>query len=135
MARSATTKNGLLKTNWQHFLAATLLTICYPLLPLFVEMMLASKTTDKTVLISAIMYCSALAVVSRSVWVFGLGFVASILLAIFFGITFYNGEQGPANSANFGWLCIIFFAICHVLERYDRHVIRGDNFIVFGKSK
>lgn len=96
--------------------------------------MLANKVTDKTVLISAIMYCSGLAVVSRSVWVFGLGFVASIVLAIFFGITFYNNEQGPANSANFGWTCIVFFALCNIFERYDLHITRGQNFIDFGKA-
>jgi hypothetical protein len=132
---SMVSKSGILKTNWQHFLAAGLLTICYPLLPLFVEYMLADRVTDKTVLITAIMYCSALAVVSRSVWVFGLGFVASILLAIFFGITFYNAEHGPAHSASFGWFCIAFFAICHIFERYDMHVVRGQNFIEFGKAK
>lgn len=127
-------KAGILKTNVQHFLACVLLTILYPLLPLAVELMLAEKVTDKTVLISAIMYCSALAVVSKSVWVFGLGFVASIVLAIFFGITFYNGEQGPANSASFGWICIAFFAACNIFERYDIHITRGQNFIDFGKS-
>lgn|GEM_PF-6475066 len=126
---------GILKTNWQHFLASVLLSIAYPLLPLLVEYMLAERVTDKTVLISAIMYCSALAVVSRSVWVFGLGFVASILLAIFFGITFYNGEHGPAYSASFGWACVVFFAACHMIERYSLHVIRGQNFISFGKSQ
>jgi hypothetical protein len=115
-------------------LASVLLTACYPLLPLFVEYLLADKITDKTVLISAIMYCSALAVSSRSVWVFGLGFVASILLAVFFGISFYNDERGPANSATFGWLCVAFFALCHIVERYGVHVIRGQNFIDFWKS-
>ena len=129
-----TDNSGILKANWQHFLTGTLLTIAYPLLPLLVEYLLAEKVTDKTVLISAIMYCSALSVVSKSVWVFGLGFVASILLAIFFGITFYNGEQGPAYSARFAWVCIAIFAVCHMMERYNLHVIRGQNFIEFGKA-
>jgi hypothetical protein len=118
--------------NWQHFIGAILLTIFFPLLPLALEWGLSDVVTDKTVLISAIMYCSALFVVSRSVVVFSLGFAASILLSVLFGITFYNGERGPANSSTLSYICIVFFAIAHMFRCYDTHIVRGQNFIEFG---
>ncbi len=126
----------LLKSkNWQHFMGAIVLTILFPLLPLALEWGLSDTVTDKTVLISAMMYCSALFVVSRSVAVFALGFVASILLSVLFGITFYNGERGPANSSTLSYLCIVFFAIAHIFRCYDTHIIRGQNFIEFGDNQ
>jgi hypothetical protein len=125
---------SLRSKNWQHFVGAVVLAIMFPLLPLALEWGLSDKVTDKTVLISAIMYCSALFVVSRSVVIFALGFVASILLSVLFGITFYNGEQGPANSSTLSYICIVFFAIAHMFRCYDTHVVRGQNFIEFGEK-
>lgn len=127
-------RHGIIKANWQHFLASVLFIILFPLLPVFLEALLGEELSDKTVLISAIMYCSSLAFVSKSVWVLVLGFVSSVFLSISFGITFYNGAQAPAYSPHLAWFCIVGFGLGHVFERYDMHVIKAQDFIDLWKA-
>lgn len=72
----------MIAANWQHFLASILFAVVFPLLPLGIEATLGDELTDKSILISSIMYCTALALASSSVWVLGLGFVSSLILAV-----------------------------------------------------
>lgn len=125
---------GVIAANWQHFLASILFAVLFPLLPLGIEATLGDELTDKSILISSIMYCTALALASSSVWVLGLGFVSSLILAVCFGITFYNGEMAPPYANIVALICIGFFAASHILERYVAHVVRAKNFIDFRRA-
>lgn len=129
------TTRGLIKANWEHFIASVIFAVLFPLLPLVIEACLGEKLTDSSVLIGAIMYCSALSVVSNSVSTFGFGFVVSIILAMLFGITFYNGSAAPGYGREVAMLCIAGFGLAHIFQRYNQHVVLGQDFISFRSAK
>lgn len=121
----------IVSVNWQHFSASFVCAILFPLLPLAIELFVSGNISDKSVLISSIMYCSAISLASDSVFVFVLGFLLSIVLSMAFGITFYNNQIAPDGSHAISFIAIIFFGFSHGVQRYNQHVIRGEDFIIF----
>jgi hypothetical protein len=121
----------LISANWQHFFAGFICSALFPLLPLIIEFGFSGTVTDNTILISAIMYCSAIALTSDSVLIFVLGFLVSIVFAMMFGITFYNNSNAPEGSHMASMFAMFFFGLSQCLQAYNRHVVRGENFISF----
>lgn len=125
----------VISVNWQHFSASFVCAVLFPLLPLAIELFVSGSISDNSVLISSIMYCSAIALASDSVLVFVLGFLLSIILSMAFGITFYNNQAAPSGSHTLSLIAIGFFGLSHSLQRYNQHVVRGEDFIVFRKQE
>lgn len=125
----------VVSVNWQHFSASFICAVLFPLLPLGIEFFVSGSISDNSVLISSIMYCSAIALASDSVLVFVLGFLLSIILSMAFGITFYNNQTAPNGSHMLSLIAIAFFGLSHSLQRYNQHVVRGEDFIVFRKRE
>ena len=133
--KAARTEARLISVNWQHFSASFICAVLFPLLPLAIEFFVTGTVSDNSVLISSIMYCSAIALASDSVLVFVLGFLLSIILSMAFGITFYNNQAAPSGSHMLSLIAIGFFGFSHSLQRYNQHVVRGEDFIVFRKQE
>ena len=123
----------VISINWQHFSASLVFAVLFPLMPLAIEFIFAGSISDNSILIASIMYCSAIALASDSVLVLALGFLAAIVLSIPFGITFYNNQIAPSGSQTLSLVCIGFFGLSHILQRYNQHVVRGEDFISLRK--
>jgi hypothetical protein len=124
----------LVETNWQHFIASVLCSALFPLAPLAIEFFLSGSISDNSILISAVMYCSAIALTSESVLIFVLGFLVSIVFAMLFGITFYNDLHAPDGSHAVSLIAIAFFCAAQMMQGYNRHVVRAEDFISFAKA-
>lgn len=124
----------IIASNYQHFLANCVCSAIFPLLPLAIEWSLSGSISDNSVLISAVMYCSAISLTSESVLVFVLGFMVSIIFAMLFGITFYNNLHAPDGSHGASLIAIACFAVAQAMHAYNRHVVRGEDFISFNKA-
>lgn len=134
---SNNSSKNIVATNWQHFCASILIAVLFPLGPLFLEVFLGSPISESTMLMAAIMYCSAFSVASNSVLIFAAGFIASIFLSIFFGLTVWAAKHNLGDPVDGIWIgggCMFFFAIVHCFQRYDTHVVKAQNFIDFGRA-
>lgn len=111
-------------------MASIVFAVAFPVAPLVLELSINGSISDQTMLISAIMYASAIAVQSSSVAVFAVGFVASLGLAVPYGISMAAGNVSP-TVYNLAVITMIVFAIAHTFQRYEQHVILREDFLSF----
>ena len=144
-----------------HFGAGVILTIFFPLLPLFIEWKYADSVSLGTLLISCIMYSTAIATGYDNILIFVMGFLAAIFFAIPFGvqlrevsgirleaITSLTVEQmeelqkvlkdaKPTDDSSYllAWICIFGFGIAQAAKCFDQYITKRENFIYFPRQK
>lgn len=115
----------------QHFVVGILVTVCFPLLPLFIEWKYGSFISEQSVMIASIMYCTAIALVSESVLVFVVGMFAAIVLSIDYGAKLPTFSIQAAAEFNLSTTCMVLFAFAQISRCYSLHVTQRQNFVYF----
>lgn len=129
---------------WQSFSVAFIFLLVFPLLPLGAELLFTGRVTASSLTLVTSTYAISLAMSSRNVVIWAIGFLIGIGFGVIFGWSMGVGDSaiGPVYrltdgpTADPGWLlwagagvAIVF--VMHVLERFNRHVMDGEPFPEF----
>ena len=115
---------------WQNFLLCMGLHLCFPLLPLLVELWATNGVTEKTMTLAGAMYTISIGVTSRNRAIFGLAILCSIVLAVAFGFAASENDPLPVSGYVSGVIILVTLA-SHAVERYHWHVVEGRSFLRF----
>lgn len=117
---------------YQHYLACLLLHFAIPLLPLVLEFWRTRTLTTQTVSLLASLYAISLTHSSRSRVLFTLGVV---LIALPMFVFWLVVGQHPATSfgREVAMLAIVGVALSHAAERWNRHVVDREPYLLFMK--
>ena len=118
-----------LSKEMQVFGCVLLLQLHLPLVPLFLELWTNLTVEPRNVVLTASIYVISIGLSSRNILQLSAGIFASIIFAATYGIML-NPNSKPWGA---GWIafCAIEVAIVfHSFERYNRHVVEGEPYIV-----
>lgn len=119
-----------MKRSHQNFVSCVILHLLVPLAPLLLEFIQNHDITRKSVILAGAMYSFSIGITSNQLVTF------SICISIGFIMSgSYGTVSGTATALPFYNFCgayaIILVFIINFIERFDRHVIRGETFILF----
>lgn len=128
------------KKNVQNFWISLLVILIYPLLPIFVELVVKQSCLDTTLTITAAVYSITVFTSSNKLFYLFLSFIPALLLTILYvtilntGTTINSGVSKPAELHStkiilITVISIIAIAIVHASERYKRHVVDEEQFL------
>lgn len=132
-----------MRAGWEHFLASVLLSVIFPMLPLGIEFYRTWQISESSALIASVMYCSSIAIFSGNLVVLGLGIIVSVIMSVLFGasqvaILAATNSSKVVADGNDTWValfCILVFTLTHIVQRYNLHVVKGDNFLTFRDAR
>jgi hypothetical protein len=132
------------------FTVCVLLHMCIPLLPLLIELGLTETISTPSLTIGATIYTINIGLSSRSRVLFAITLVASILLSAAYGFVVVHNHPLTDAAGNVAvmreqlisnrlrvysaWVIFGVFAL-HVLERFNRHVLKKEPFWNFEEVK
>ncbi|MCU7844887.1 MAG: hypothetical protein KZQ93_13735 [Candidatus Thiodiazotropha sp. (ex Monitilora ramsayi)] len=120
-----------MKHNWQHFIFSFIVQLLLPLMPIIVEKSITGNVSDQTYAISAAMYSISIGVTTKNLALLGASIFVAMAFSSIFGFI-VSGNSPHISVANYSIATIIIFMGIHTIERYKRHVNKGELFIDFG---
>lgn len=113
----------------QHFFACVLLHLLIPLAPLLIEFIYSEDITLKSFVMAGAMYSISIAVSSNQLAIFVLALVIGFLFSASYGAVEGTTSALPLWSHISPWV-VLLVAITHGFERYDRHITKGEQYII-----
>ena len=126
------------------FLTCLIAILIYPLIPIFVELVITKRCLDTTLTLTAAVYSITVLTSSNRVWLVYFSFLPGLLLTSVYvnlltpNVSLSTGKLIPREPHT--WpiisitvLSIIGIAIFHASERYRRHVIENEKFLPYYK--
>lgn len=120
-----------LPDHWQNFCLCLIFHISLPLLPLGLELWRTGAVTASSATLVASMYAVSIGVSSRDKLLFGLGIIIAIIFATAFGTCLGPQQPGLPESVSLSLYSIGLMMLCHIFERYNRHVVDRTPFWTF----
>ena len=120
--------------NFQHFFACVLLHLLIPLAPLLIEYIYNADVTLKSLVMAGAMYSLSISVSSHHLINFVLAFVIGFMFAASYGAVEASASMFPIMG-NVSFWGIIFVALTQLFERFDRHVNKGEKFMILHQLK
>ncbi|XWK85680.1 MAG: hypothetical protein U7127_15785 [Phormidium sp.] len=112
---------------WQEYLLSLICQIGVPLFPLLLEFCLTNKLSEESLTLTASIYTITIGVSSRQKWQLALAILASLFFAAVYGAVAVLDTPVLVSRPSSTW-GIITVSITHGLERFYRHVIKGEVF-------
>jgi hypothetical protein len=139
---------------WQFFGVYVVVFMMLPLVPIGLEKLIVGSVSEQSVTLAAAMYPISIGAVSRSIGLFGIALAITICFAAVFGAVMHEergrmktreivfakqekGDSSPVDGVNelkddaipysriLAFVAIGSVILCHVVERYNYHVIDG----------
>jgi hypothetical protein len=139
---------------WQYFVVYIMVFMVLPLVPLGLEKIIVGSVSEQSVTLAAAMYPISIGAVSRSIGLFGIALVITIVFAAVFGAVMQDergriktretvlarqekSDNTPVEgvkelkhdaipfSRTGAFIAIGCVFLCHLLERYNYHVVDG----------
>ncbi len=130
-----------MKDNYQFFFASIIFHLVLPLMPLIFEMNYTGYISERSLTMIASIYAFTIAVSSRNVITLAIGIIIGFLNAGNYGSTIKVINEVQTLPGRFDflslsafWLILIIFII-HSTERYARHVLENEEFVLLKKRK
>lgn len=122
---------SLLSYGHEQYIFCLVLLITFPLLPLLLELWAAGRLSSQTVTLLGSVYAVSLTRSSRS----GVPFVTGLIwlvLPLMFAFGYSVGHGSPLRGAlQAALLVIALVAVAHALERWARHVLDLEPYLLF----
>lgn len=145
---------------WQYLIAYVALFMLLPLVPIGLEKLIVGSVSEQSVTLAAAMYPISIGAVSRSIGLFVFTLVITVSFAAVFGAVMHEergrikireevlekqqkGDMSPVAgvkelkddairfSMPAAFVAIGFVFLCHLLERYNIHVVDGKSPLEF----
>lgn len=120
-----------MKHRWQHFLFALLAQLVLPLAPLAIELWLTGRIADSNLAIGSAMYAIAIGVSTKNLPILGSSIVVTVLFSALYGFL-VSGNKTHYSIEVAAYSSLALFAFVHAIERYRRHIVKGELFIDLG---
>ncbi|MBS0420206.1 MAG: hypothetical protein JSR66_21025 [Proteobacteria bacterium] len=118
---------------WQQFIFSLIAQLVLPLMPIFIEWCVTGGVDEKTLAISASMYCISIGVATKNLALLGISIVVAMLFSAVFG-SLAAGNVPHFYVRIFSIITIVAFMAIHAIERYKRHIQAGELFFLVGDS-
>ena len=124
-----------MKNNYQDFWTSIFLHLVLPLMPLIIEFNYTGFVSIRSLTMTASIYAFSIGVSSRNKATLAFCILIGLLNAGNYGSTIKTSKEIINNTTydflNVGafWLIVLIFGI-HVVERFNRHVSEGEEFIL-----
>jgi hypothetical protein len=120
---------------WQQFLVCCMFHFLLPLLPLGLEHYLDGRISPATLTFGSAVYVMALGASSRNEAIFGISVLLGLVYTSLFAML-RAGTPSIAITTTESWVkwSVLFVVLCHLGERFNRHVIDRAPYWEFTKS-
>ena len=120
---------------WEQFGSCLIFHFIVPLLPFFVEWMGRGKVSPETLTVGAAVYVMAIGASSRSMFLFALSVLLSIVYSVLFGFVISGNTGVTANAPRIvGW-SVLLVVLIHLVERIKRHIVQRTPYLEFIGTK
>jgi hypothetical protein len=130
-----------MKNNYQDFWTSVLLHLLLPLMPLVIEFNYTGYVSVRSLTMTASIYAFSIGVSSRNKVTLALCILIGLLNAGNYGLTIKTKTTEVISNSTFDffetgafWLIVLTFAV-HAIERYNRHVSEGEEFMLIKSSR
>lgn len=131
-----------MNNNYEDFCTSILMHLLLPLMPLVFELNYTGFISERSLTMTASIYAFSIGVSSRSKATLALCILIGLLNAGNYGLTIIDLDEsnGIINTTfNFlklssFWLIVLIFGI-HTIERFNRHVSEGEEFMLIKNRK
>ena len=128
MARKRSVFDG-----WDEFGMAVVMHMLFPLVPLLLEFVLKQRLTAGTLTLSLAMYSFAIANSTRLKFSFSTFVLIGFIAGVFYGVS--EAKELPDSGHQAAWSALVLVFVAHALERFQRHVLRGELFLEFMRKR
>jgi len=129
------TEKTMFPLELQHFIVSLLFHLCLPLLPLVVEYMFTGNLSQKSLVLTGSIYCFTIAVSSKYMFIFAAYLLIGIILSFYYGVCQIQvAEVFPIHTNLTFWAVVLVF-LTHAIERWRRHCILCEPYIIFQVEK
>lgn len=117
--------------NWQNFGVCLIFHLGFPLFPILMEFVFASKVQASSLAITTAIYAITIGGSSKSLLQFIVGIAVGLFFSSLFGFVSSGNVPQSLNTELVSFIFMIFIALAQIVERYNRHVINQEIFFVF----
>lgn len=125
---------SIMSKHVQNFLAALILAIFLPLVPLIMDAWHFKALSITVVTLTAAMYGVSIGISSNNAAIFGLGIILGLIFSMAYGMSLAD-PKSLTDCADWGIIAIGAMVLCHGVERFNRHVSKREPFFVFGGNE
>ncbi|WP_298873620.1 hypothetical protein [uncultured Bradyrhizobium sp.] len=120
----------------QAFFVSICAGVFFPLVPFFLEFILDDRLKPETIAVTAVVYVTAIGLVSRHQAILISGFLVTVICAVIYaGVEagLLKTPEDHANLTKYGVQitvgAIVIYSICYAVERFGRHCVDGEPFL------
>jgi hypothetical protein len=122
-----------MKRSYQNFVASVILHLLIPLVPLLMEFTHFNNITKQSVILAGAMYSLSVGIASTQVAIFSICLFIGVIMSGSY--TQKSASETALPIYEFRWAYVIISVfIISLIERYHRHVNRGEIFFLFEQN-